>query len=111
MDTGKSSIFADGAAGRYRSLGLDRAAVPLVIGIFLLLAVGGVIAWLVTSSQKQSRLVFNAFEVQRTASRVFRIVLSAETGQRGFLLTGEEPYLSPYNTAREVWPSGRCRIW
>src|SRR5580700_4905467 len=26
----------------------------------------------------------------------------AETGQRGYVITGESPYLEPYNTAREV---------
>jgi signal transduction histidine kinase/DNA-binding response OmpR family regulator len=28
----------------------------------------------------------------------------AETGQRGFLITGDEAYLEPYNNARAAWP-------
>jgi hypothetical protein len=34
--------------------------------------------------------------------RLLAIMLDAETGQRGFLLTGEERYLEPYNRAIQV---------
>jgi signal transduction histidine kinase/CheY-like chemotaxis protein/CHASE3 domain sensor protein len=39
-------------------------------------------------------------DLQQLASSV----KDAETGQRGFLLTGEEPYLAPYTTARAATP-------
>src|SRR5262249_14598251 len=37
-------------------------------------------------------------------------VKDAETGQRGFLLTGSEDYLAPYNTARASLPSQISRL-
>src|SRR4029450_4908711 len=35
-----------------------------------------------------------------TLQRVLAAVTDAETGQRGFLLTGDEEYLAPYNDTR-----------
>ena len=100
-----TSNLADRAVQRSRDIGLDRSALPLVIGFFLLLAVGGVIAWLVSSSQRQAEIVFNVAEMQRTASRVYRSVLAAESGQRGFLLTQDRTYLESYRTGIETFPS------
>jgi PAS domain S-box-containing protein len=37
-------------------------------------------------------------------------LLNAETGQRGFLLTGEERYLEPYNQAVQVIPDDVARL-
>ena len=37
-------------------------------------------------------------------------VKDAETGQRGFLLTGEESYLAPYNDARAAFPGELANI-
>ena len=86
-------------------LGFDASALPLLGGLLLLLAVGGIILWLVDSSQKQSRVVFDVSEVQRATSRVYRSILAAESGQRGFLLTRNEAYLSPYRTGIEAFAS------
>jgi signal transduction histidine kinase len=50
---------------------------------------------------KISRTVTHAHEVQRAIEGVYSEVIDMETGQRGFLLTGDEAYLAPYETARE----------
>jgi CheY-like chemotaxis protein/CHASE3 domain sensor protein len=42
----------------------------------------------------------HALEVQRGVLAVVSELTDAETGQRGYLLTGEEGYLDPYNRAR-----------
>ena len=55
---------------------------------------------------------FQAFSAEVERSRdvleqvrgILDLVLDAETGQRGFLLTGREEYLSPYNTAVQTLP-------
>lgn len=41
----------------------------------------------------------NAYLVLRTLDRVSALLTDAETGQRGFVITGAEPYLEPYNAA------------
>lgn len=46
----------------------------------------------------------NIEEAQQTRTAIHKLLqnmLDAETGQRGYLLTGEERYLEPYNTAVE----------
>ena len=49
-------------------------------------------------------LVTHTLEVQRQLEAVFSSAKDAETGQRGFLLTGEERYLEPYVNARAALP-------
>ena len=55
-----------------------------------------------TSFQQSTRAVANMEQAQQTRSainRLVRQVLDAETGQRGYLLTGDPRYLEPYKTA------------
>jgi signal transduction histidine kinase len=44
-------------------------------------------------------------EIQNVLSRTRAALVDAETGQRGFLLTGEDDYLDPLRTARQLVPS------
>jgi signal transduction histidine kinase/DNA-binding response OmpR family regulator/CHASE3 domain sensor protein len=54
-------------------------------------------------------------EVARAVSAVdelrglLSIIKDAETGQRGYLVTGEERYLEPYRNARQMWPDALRR--
>ncbi|MEO5661595.1 MAG: CHASE3 domain-containing protein [Polaromonas sp.] len=55
-----------------------------------------------TSFQQSSKAIANMEQAQQTRSainRLIRQVLDAETGQRGYLLTGDARYLEPYKTA------------
>ena len=54
------------------------------------------------SFQQSSAAVASLEQAQQTRSAINRLVrqlLDAETGQRGYLLTGDERYLEPYDTA------------
>jgi signal transduction histidine kinase/CHASE3 domain sensor protein len=44
-------------------------------------------------------VVNHTFEVRLTVDGVLSLIKDAETGQRGFIITGEEKYLEPYNAA------------
>jgi PAS domain S-box-containing protein len=44
-------------------------------------------------------------DVLESADGLLDLVLDAETGQRGFLLTGQESYLTPYNSAVAQFPA------
>ena len=48
--------------------------------------------------------ITRAYDVLVRLQRVFSFVKDAETGQRGFLLTGAERYLDPYDKARVALP-------
>jgi two-component sensor histidine kinase/CHASE3 domain sensor protein len=77
----------------------SRAPVLAAIGVTLLilaLAIGQTIV-----SQRAARAQADAgVEALLALHQVLQASLDAETGQRGFLLTGQEVYLEPYNSAR-----------
>jgi len=47
---------------------------------------------------------FRTLAVQRSVESLLSALLDAETGQRGFLLTGKDLYLEPYNRAIQMVP-------
>jgi PAS domain S-box-containing protein len=50
--------------------------------------------------------VVHTYQVINSAESVLSMMKDAERGERGFLLTGEESYLAPYNSAIAGLPSG-----
>src|SRR5678815_4212609 len=77
----------------------DRALQALLIGFLLLaLAVGGSL-WLAQRQQTAFGWVQHTLEVQKQLATVLSHMQDAETGQRGYLLTGETDFLKPYNAA------------
>jgi methyl-accepting chemotaxis protein WspA len=49
-----------------------------------------------------SQLEEHTYQVLNEAEEILSLVKSAETGQRGYLLTSESDYLEPYNQARST---------
>ena len=78
-----------------------------MLGIAVLILIGIVV--LSYREWKQYRLASGAAiqsrEILETANRLLLGVLDAETGQRGFLLTGEQRYLKPYDRAIKAVPA------
>jgi len=65
-----------------------------------LLVVGGVgiLAYRsVTELVDSADLVTHSHKTKETLSQVHSALIDAETGQRGFIITGAERYLDPYN--------------
>jgi CheY-like chemotaxis protein/signal transduction histidine kinase/CHASE3 domain sensor protein len=54
---------------------------------------------------ESSALTTHTLEVIQRVNGLFSNLKDAETGQRGYLLTGRESYLEPYNTARALIPA------
>jgi signal transduction histidine kinase len=88
----------DRAEGDDPRTGIPRA--PVVVA-FCLLAFAGLasIVGIFTSAQAD-RLLTRSLEVRRAEMDVFSAVQDAETGQRGYLLTGDRSYLTPFLTSR-----------
>ena len=94
------------------TLGQRRNTAVLGIAAVVLMAVVGLSyrEW-----RRYSRAVANAAQTRAIADSVDRLqasLLDAETGQRGFLLTGEDRYLEPYNRSLNEIPaelSAACR--
>lgn len=74
----------------------------LVVGLLALVGIVAMSVWL----NERSRVAFDeaivARDVRSTAVELRNAVQSAESSQRGLLLTGNEIYLSPYDTAKTL---------
>ncbi|WP_233259558.1 CHASE3 domain-containing protein [Ramlibacter sp. WS9] len=82
-----------------RSFSMPRMGISLALA---LLAACILIAINETGFAQSSRALNDIAEASRTRAslnRVLQNILDAETGQRGYLLTGDPRYLDPYNTA------------
>jgi signal transduction histidine kinase/CheY-like chemotaxis protein len=75
------------------------------LGFGLLIAVALASAWLVQQQAEDNADVRRVLELQSRYTRALSILQDAETGQRGFLLTGDERYLQPYQGAAAAFAS------
>jgi PAS domain S-box-containing protein len=102
MNSPNRSVGSDATAAE---LGNDTySLMRLAIGALLLLVVVAIIAMLVVSRELQAaRDWHNASELTRERLERIRDVLAAsrdaETGERGYVITGNEVFLAPYHTA------------
>jgi len=83
----------------------SRRQLELLIGVGLLVAVLVATASLayrnITQMRADANLVTHTHQVLDELSQLYATVGGAESGQRGFLITGEESYLAPYRNAHE----------
>lgn len=76
------------------------------IAIAVVAAAVLIAAWINLQAEEASRLVSRSIDVRERSERFLTNLLDAETGQRGFLLTGDEHYLAPYESSQaELLPS------
>lgn len=74
-------------------------ALLLFVGLLALIGIVGTTLWLVERSQVYFDEVLEGRIARRAAIDLRTSLQDAETGQRGFIITLEEDYLEPYNTA------------
>ena len=73
---------------------------------FVLLVGVGVVAYQsITALAKTSYAVTHTHVVLEHLTSVVNVLKDAETGQRGFVITGDEAYLEPYRSAVDALPS------
>lgn len=82
----------------------------LGIGFAALLFVVMTTMWLGDRAQRHVGEVARAGELRSTATQLRESLLTAESSQRGFLLTGNEIYLAPYDNATTVTRSKLERL-
>ena len=70
-----------------------------LVAVVVILAGAAVGIWNVQRLSSARERVARADELQTELAALERRLLDAETGQRGFLISGDEGYLSPYRTA------------
>jgi hypothetical protein len=76
-----------------------KVTVPLILGIVasLAIAVYAELGYRRLEAANQQTAI--ALEMQSTLHETLALVVDAETGQRGYLLTGRDDYLAPYTAA------------
>ena len=72
----------------------------LVVGLVALLSIVGMTFWLSERAQTYFSVAFEARDTQTAAVELRSAIQEAESSQRGYLLTGNEIYLAPYDTAK-----------
>src|SRR5947209_9593403 len=69
-------------------------------GLLILIIVAGSSVWLSERARENAADIQDAQSIRTRTSRLLALLLDAETGQRGFLLTQDPKYLEPYEAAR-----------
>ena len=96
---------ADTAAGRRARALSPPGVAALALGLLLLLGMVGGTVWLALGNAEGVGAVERTRMVRRLVLDVSRLVQNAEASQRGYLLTGEDAYLEPYEAAARELPA------
>jgi methyl-accepting chemotaxis protein len=75
-------------------LALGFALGPIILAIVGWIAYSNTLSLAESTAERE-----HGYRVLQQAELVAKTLVDAETGQRGYLLTGSEPYLEPYNAA------------
>jgi signal transduction histidine kinase len=86
-----------------KSLGWLYGSLAVSTAFAVLLVVATI--WFASLRQAEDELVGHTLTVRNQIARVLTLVQRAESGQRGYLLTGREMYLAPYEQAIEGLPA------
>ena len=81
-----------------------KLTVSTVVSSVFLLCVGIAGYWAVNALHGTSREVTQAYMVLAKTTETLSAIKDAETGQRGYLLTGDPTYLEPYDAAATAAP-------
>jgi signal transduction histidine kinase/CheY-like chemotaxis protein/CHASE3 domain sensor protein len=83
-----------------RRAGMDPfVSLGLAVVLAFFLISGGVAYLNIQTLREDNQKIVHSHQVVTTLDGLLSTVQDAETGQRGFLLTGDEHYLEPYNAA------------
>lgn len=85
-------------------------SLPLVAGFAVLALIVGSRAMLVEEQRANRAAAREAIEYQQLLSGLLSLAQEAESGQRGYLLTGEKSYLEPYRSAVGAIPGQLAHI-
>ena len=76
-----------------------RVLLPLALGVIVSLGVLGFAEIGYRRLEYANRAMSAALEMETAVNETLALIGEAESGQRGFLLTGDPTYLKPYNAA------------
>lgn len=80
---------------------VQSTVILLAVGLIALLGIVGATVWLGERANKYFDVVIEARDTRGAAVELRSALQAAESSQRGFLVTGNEIYLAPYDTAKD----------
>ncbi len=98
-----SSRFVRNAVSPPRAVLRKHVVMGAVVWVFFLLVVCGTAVRSHLQSIECLRWVEHTQNVQLQLSQLHSLLIEAETGQRGYLLTGQQEYLKPYRASTALW--------
>ena len=97
ISLGKNHAMKQYAA--LRTIPQGRELLMLIFAIGLVLFIGGMTYASLVGFRRANEQQDITRRIIRAADTLLSTLIDAETGQRGFLVTGDENYLEPYNQA------------
>jgi len=82
----------------------SRSTLGVALALALLIAVGCGVVWQVQGYRRATLRVRQSLQILNAIESLTRRLVDAETGQRGYLLTGRTEYLEPFTHARQELP-------
>ena len=73
-----------------------------VISVAIIFFIGGITFKHITVLKKSSAFVSNSHEVNAELERLISYIKDAETGQRGYLLSNDKSFLTPYHNSKDL---------
>ena len=90
----------------HRKAGIDLVVTSGVIAVLIFFLVSGSVSYQnITTLWDDNQRIIHSHQVIVAVGDLLSAAQDAETGQRGFLLTGDEKYLEPYNAAQTSLPA------
>ncbi len=98
MEKGYTSIF-DNLTVR------SKVIVAVTIPLFMMVVVSVVVYISIHRNSETVKWVEHTHKVLADSNELMKLLVDMETGERGFLITGNEQFLEPYNDAKSLWPT------
>jgi signal transduction histidine kinase/DNA-binding response OmpR family regulator len=103
--------LASGSWGFHNVLAANRLVLLAAVPLFLVLAVVAYITIQFAANERDAQgLVRHTFQVEQQLQLILSDALDAETGQRGYLLTHREDFLTPYREGQARVASDLARF-
>jgi len=82
----------------------DRISLLLISSIVLTVWSAGLTYYMTSTAEVRQEAIFRTYDNIRTSTELLSLLKDAETGERGYLLTGDTSFLRPFNHARVTIP-------
>ena len=73
------------------------------VPLLLMIIIATVVYFSIGKMVGDAQWVQHTQQVIAGGQELNKLMIDMETGERGFLITGKEPFLEPFHTAQKIW--------